>query len=159
MTDWKIPEDGSKFDSHIFKHKHDFSDCWMWEGGKFTSGYGCYYMNGKAYRAHRLAWMRVNGKEVPEGMCICHRCENPACVNPDHLFIATKLENIVDRDNKGRQSRGELHPSHIFTEDDIRAMRLLRVSGFSQKYIVDLFKSSHSTIGSILQGRKWKHVK
>ncbi len=85
-----------------FFHKVDkASDCWGWLAGKDKDGYGKIKVSGKTVQAHRLSWNIHNGS-VPEGVHVLHHCDNPSCVNPDHLFLGTHLDNMHDRDAKGR---------------------------------------------------------
>ncbi len=87
------------------------SGCWLWLGSVTQSGYGNAWTNGKNMRAHRLSWMIHNG-DIPKEMCVLHRCDTPACINPGHLFLGTQLENIKDRDAKGRHGkRGPRKPA------------------------------------------------
>ena len=78
------------------------SGCWLWTGTKAASGgYGIFWENGNQHRAHRLSWLLTNGA-IPKGMVVCHKCDNPPCVNPAHLFIGTMKDNVDDMMSKGR---------------------------------------------------------
>lgn len=81
--------------------------CWEWSAGKEGDGYGAFCVEGKQYKAHRIAWTITNG-EIPEGLSVLHHCDNPSCVHPHHLFIGTQRENMRDKILKGR--RGNTSP-------------------------------------------------
>lgn len=95
------------------------NECWNWNGSKNEAGYGTL---GNKY-AHRMAWQIANNKEIPSGMVICHHCDNPSCVNPNHLFIGTQKDNMQDMIKKNRQVKknniGQKNPmfgkSHSFS--------------------------------------------
>jgi hypothetical protein len=76
-------------------------DCVEWQGARMARGYGRLRVNGRQMLAHRVAWERANGP-IPEGYVICHRCDNPPCVNVDHLFLGTQRDNVYDMCAKGR---------------------------------------------------------
>jgi HNH endonuclease len=78
--------------------------CWIWKGSKVQAGYGRIVLQGKTYRAHRISYLFLKG-EIPEGLCVCHTCDNPACVNPEHLWLGTSRENTKDMIIKGRLVR------------------------------------------------------
>lgn len=131
--------------------------CWLWTGA-FSSGYGSAMFQGKSKRAHRLSWEIFKGP-IPDGVCVCHECDTPACVNPDHLFLGTKKDNADDRDLKGRNKSnsmpGESHPLALLTEGDVREIRLSSDTGtaLAKRYGVHVM-----TISCARRRVTWKHV-
>lgn len=126
--------------------------CWMWTGG--TSGwfYGSFsYIDGKKIYAHRYSYELANG-EIPEGMLVCHSCDNPKCVRPDHLFLGTYQTNIDDREMK---KRGNRSPQKL-TWEDVFIIRERRKAGESYQSIAKDYDVSGSTIGGISKNKTWK---
>ena len=79
--------------------------CWVWRGRRTRFGYGQFEFRGRTWVAHRLAWTLLRGT-IPDGLCVCHICDNPPCVNPEHLFVTTYQGNSDDMVRKERQARG-----------------------------------------------------
>jgi hypothetical protein len=127
------------------------NDCWNWKLSKTEFGYGRVRVNYSEYRAHRLALSINNKEDVPHEMCVCHRCDNPSCCNPTHLFIGSKLDNTHDMIGKGRNKNppihlGENHPRSKLTSLEVTEIRNSRESSIilSKKYM-----ASYSTIRRI----------
>lgn len=100
------------------------SDCILWEGAKAGNGYGVRSVNKKMVYSHRYAWEAANQRVVPCGMVIAHRCDTPACVNPDHLFCCTQAENLADMRAKNRGNNGLRHGSKTKPERVARGERV-----------------------------------
>jgi hypothetical protein len=141
-------------------------DCWLWTAAKHTQGYGlCSYRPNA--RAHRVAWELTKGP-IPPGMMVCHKCDNPPCCNPNHLFIGTNTDNVVDMELKRRSKhvKGESHGASKLSEADVAEIRRRykpRVghrpnSGVSQKKLAEEYGVHRATIQLILSGKNWKHI-
>ena len=136
------------------------TECWEWQGGMFSDGYGAFTMDKRARKAHRVAWELENGP-IPHGLVICHRCDNPACVNPSHLFPGTWAENSHDRDTKGRTCRtpGSERWSSKLTEAivlDIRARYIPRKVTLQQ--LADEYGVCMQLISQIVNRKIWTHI-
>lgn len=138
--------------------------CWLWTTGKDKDGYGKTCINRKDLRAHRVSYEITYGK-IPKGMGVLHKCDNPSCVNPKHLFIGTAKDNAVDMMKKGRRSTvliGETHPSSKLTARKISMIRkmLSENSGYgSGRSIAKKFNVSDALISNIKHNSSWKHIK
>lgn len=138
---------------------HKGGECWTWAGATNNRGYGK-LNGGPALRfavvlAHRVSFAIHNGW-TPGELEVCHRCDNPSCVNPDHLFIGTHTENLHDARRKGRIVREENHPRAKLTKRKVTAIRKAIGGGMPRKSIAVEYGVSESTIGDIAQGRTWR---
>jgi hypothetical protein len=132
------------------------SGCRLWTAAKKQFGHGRLMWAGKVRSAHRLAWEVENGP-IPKGMFVCHKCDVPACVNPDHLFLGTAADNARDRAAKGRghKLRGRLIGGAKLTDAQVIAIRA--DSRFQREIAVD-YGVSVSLIGQIKQRLVWRHI-
>ena len=116
---------------------------------------------GKVEYAHRVAWERRNHKKIPKGLCILHKCDNPACVNPGHLKLGTQQENMLDKVSKGRHKSpyGERSGQAKLTADFVRLIRLAYSrTNLSHRQLATIFRVSHRTIGDVINKKIWRHV-
>ena len=139
-------------------------DCWPWQNSIQANGYGGLSYRGKMYRAHRLAWILKNGK-IPKhnsahGICVCHTCDNKRCCNPNHLFLGTHTENMMDKVAKGRQHRmtGSNNPISKLTESDVSVIKSM-IGTITYEQIGNLFGITRGTVWKIKSGLSWSHVR
>lgn len=136
-------------------------DCWEWTAGnRGKGGYGRFSMGraNKPIRAHRFSWELFYGP-IPTGMDVLHRCDNPLCVNPRHLFLGTNLDNVRDMHAKNRHSHGEGHGQAKLTDAKVRKIRELRkLPGNSYERLAKRFRVSVICIWKVCVGETWKHV-
>lgn len=157
--------------ARFHKYTQTGDDCWIWIGLKDTKGYGRMSIskNNKAVPvfAHRVSWSIHNDSTIPSGMCVCHSCDNPSCVNPDHLFLGTIKDNVQDCINKGRKTHpphpaGVDHPEAKFTEDQVREIRkrYVRRSGPPTNLvsIAADYGVVYTAIQKIVTGETYKNV-
>jgi len=133
------------------------SACWEWMGARYWTGYGLIIANKVRYATHRASYMLYTG-DIPAGKVVCHKCDNPPCVNPAHLFLGTKAENSADMVNKQRSATGERNGKSKLTEMQAREILSLRDSGKSLRLVADHFGVTKKTIHFIWQGVNWKHL-
>lgn len=147
-------------------------DCWLWTGYLMPNGYGSIRLAGKTHYGHRLSYTIAHGT-IPEGMDVCHRCDNRRCVNPAHLFLGTAQENMDDAVQKGRMASGERHGltkhperrvrgvTHGMAklgENQVREIRARHERGETQAALAEAFGVSFQNIHLIVRRKKWKHV-
>lgn len=134
------------------------NECWEWQRGKTHDGYGVFGLHRKNMRAHRVAWKIINGK-IPTNLHVLHRCDNPGCVNPAHLFLGTNDDNIADRQAKKRQAKGTGINCVRLTENDVLKIRVMLANGISERKVANIFGVSRGAIQGIKYNITWRHVK
>lgn len=140
--------------------KLDSSGCLLWVSGKNDRGYGYLYINKKQILAHRYVWQRYKGP-IPKGIGVLHKCDTPACVNLDHLFLGTQADNNYDRERKGRgvYLKGEEHGRAKLTNNEVIEIRKKFIPHkYTYKDLAKEYNVSKQLIGFILTKRNWKHL-
>ena len=133
-------------------------ECWEWVGPKTRDAYGIVsFPNKKRRVAHRVLWAYLRGL-IPVGKLLCHDCDNPACVNPLHIFVGTYADNSADMKMKGRSARGEKAPRSKLTEKAVLEIREKRNQGSSTYALAAGYNVTRQTVIAIIHRRTWKHI-
>jgi len=147
------------------KVSKEANGCWFWTGAKSGGDgreqykYGYININGNARRVHRVLYSILKS-EIPDGLHLLHKCDTPICVNPDHMFIGTAKDNVDDMIQKGRSAHpcGELNHSKLKASDVIKIRKMYSSGEHSYKNLSGTFHVAPSTIGNIVNRKKWKHI-
>lgn len=162
-------------------------ECWEWQGARDEHGYGHVHRRPRYISAHRLSWELTTGS-IPDGLFVCHRCDNPRCVNPQHLFLGSHAENVADMVAKGRSARGDrngmrrhpdrrprgvahglhIHPESIqrgsdhhhakLNEEDVRAIRARVAGGEPQRSVARDYGVVETVVSRVVHRKSWRHV-
>lgn len=140
----------------FMRHVQKTDSCWLWTGAINRNGYGSFWLNGRVETASRAAYQLLVG-EISHGLFVLHRCDNPKCVRPDHLFLGDHATNMRDRNTKGRAYRGigEGNPRARLTATDAVAIRSSRAAS---RTLAGMFGVSMSTVQRIRSGKQWTHL-
>jgi hypothetical protein len=134
--------------------------CWLWSASLNPDGYGQFRQSRLGtVTAHRFSW-QVHYGPIPDGMCVCHKCDVPACVRPDHLFLGTVADNMRDRDRKHRRIApcGEIHARAKLTAERIDEARRCVADGETRASVAKRMGVGPTAISRALLGRSWKHL-
>ncbi len=150
---------GAKEDPSVrFRRKVDVrgpDECWLWTGSRTPFGHGYFWpKRGLGVGAHRYAWMEAYGP-IPDGLFVCHRCDNPGCVNPRHLFVGTQKDNMADCSRKGRVSR---RGAPKLAEDDVRSVRERFAAGAPARALARELGVTTRTVHQITSRETWRSV-
>ena len=154
---WTLPGVRERFD-----HKYDVrsNGCWVWKVANSRKGYGFLQAGGRSWPAHRISFELAHERRISAGMVIMHTCDNPPCVNPDHLREGTAQDNYADMVSKGRQRgpKGEQHGSAKLVAGDVRAIREMYGHGTTQTHLAAMFGVTQSAISLITRDLTWRHL-
>ena len=171
-----MPDQFTPLSVRFWKRVNKTDTCWLWTGTRNPNGYGMIRARPGKTRdlTHRVSWMLHNG-DIPDGLCVLHRCDNPACVRPEHLFLGTRADNVHDMVAKGRGARGansgsaryprlrarqgEAHGSARLTERDVRFIRdEFAANRMTKRELATMFSVAPEHVHRICRRLVWKHV-
>lgn len=139
--------------------------CWEWQGSFTGNGYGNFKvpaLGNQSVGAHRVAYALHNGAFPPDGLLIRHTCDNPKCVNPNHLLVGDKKDNANDAKERGRlkprSAKGDLNPARKLSSQDVARIKQLILAGKDNSALGEQFGVTHSAISAIRRGKVWVDV-
>lgn len=145
--------------SRFLTYLKNVGDCVEWDGPLNSYGYGIFNFKGRKYAAHRMAWEMEKGT-ISKNLEVCHKCDNPKCVNVDHLFVGTHQDNMTDMVNKKRLKgkSGSTNLQAKLNEDQVKEIRMLKDEGIYGTDIAKKFKISHRLVYAICNRQAWRHL-
>lgn len=150
----------TQFDIDWFNKSVDKSNlegCWIWTGYKMKSGHGQYSFNGDNVYTHRFAYLTVN-PNFDQTLQVCHKCDNPSCVNPSHMFLGTQSDNSKDMVSKKRYAVGQAVGGALSEEDVLKIIEMYKTGLYKQRTLGRKFGVNASQISRIVNGRRWGHL-
>ena len=150
----KIPITTERIEAKVEKIPE--GGCWIWMGSTTVRGYGQLISHSRRHYAHRASYQAFIGP-IPDGMNVCHACDNVYCVNPAHLFLGTQKQNLEDMARKGRSTIGERNPRSKLTEEDVSEIKKHIDQGHHIYQIAKKFGVTTGAIYLIKQGKRWNH--
>lgn len=156
-----MPPKAIPLEENFWSHVQKTDTCWFWTGAKDHNGYGrliSRLLPKPQICAHRFSYEMRYGP-ISKGLYVCHRCDNPACVNPDHLFLGTQTENMADAKQKGRTRHGSNHWRSKLDEQKVKRIFELRQTGMTHKAIANDLGVTPMAVGRVLRNQAWLHVK
>jgi hypothetical protein len=170
IAEWRVAHIAARFWAKVHKDgpviRPELGPCWVWTAGCTSAGYGQFGIGPTVFYAHRLSYQWAIGP-IPDGLNICHRCDNPPCVRPDHLFPGDDAINLADMRSKGRAvfpprelaPRGEQHYGSKLNAESVKVIRSEYARGdISQAALAKRFGLSRSSVEDVLHRRTWKSV-
>lgn len=150
-----LTQTNTKAEAFAARHQVKDSGCWEWTGRRDDDGYGILTWRGKNLRAHRLSIELATGQQVAIDKVVCHRCDNPPCVNPVHLFVGTVKDNANDAKSKMRHYVGTKNGRAKLTEEQVAFILKSPLNG---QQLANQFGVTRATINAIRRGLSWVHL-
>jgi hypothetical protein len=153
---WRDPHKRAAMFTRFWSHvnRRSGSACWQWTGTGNGRGYGTFPIGSRRIMAHRFAWLASRG-DIPEGQDVCHRCDNPGCVNPDHLFLGTHRENLLDSVRKGRK---RAWGQQKLNAEQVIEIRQRCAAGERQRDVAMTLGIARNTVSQIVTRKTWAHL-
>jgi hypothetical protein len=160
-----LPIELSVSDRQRFRQRVDIpingDGCWTFSGARNQNGYGQFRIGerrvNQRVNAHRVAWVLENGP-IPDGLLVCHKCDQPSCVRPSHLWLGTSADNQADMSKKGRSTTGEKSGKAKLRQRDVLAIRRLAAGGRRHSTIADRYRIATGYVSQIVWRKSWQHL-